>query len=121
MAALPAVVSSIQGGTLRALAVTTEQRWPGLPDVPAVAESGYPGYEALNWYGFLGPKGLPKEIVDRLNREIVKALATPDIRQRASAMDFEVVGSAPDEFGAEISRDIARWGKVIRDAGIKPR
>ena len=90
-----------------------------MPDVPTVAESGLPGYEALNWYGYLAPAGTPKEIVDRLAREIAKALANPKVVDQMNKTGVEPLSMTPDEFGRYIKREYDTWGKVVKEAGIK--
>jgi tripartite-type tricarboxylate transporter receptor subunit TctC len=112
-------ISQIRAGKAKAVATTGSKRAALMPDVPTVAESGYPGYEALNWYGFLGPKGLPKEIVERLNREIVKALAHPQVVSALHKTGTEPKSSSPEEFAAFIKREYDTWGKVVKEAGIK--
>jgi tripartite-type tricarboxylate transporter receptor subunit TctC len=86
---------------------------------PTIAESGYPGYEALNWYGYLGPKGMQKEIVERLNRELVKALAHPQVVSAMHKTGVEPQSSTPEEFAQYIKREYDTWGKVVKQAGIK--
>jgi tripartite-type tricarboxylate transporter receptor subunit TctC len=106
-------------GRLRALAVTSAQRLPAWPDLPTVSESGLPGYEYVGWLGIAAPAGTPKEVIARLHREMDKVSGT------AEALEFfATTGSAPgkmtsDEFGAFIRTEYAKWGKVVRDAGIK--
>jgi tripartite-type tricarboxylate transporter receptor subunit TctC len=90
-----------------------------MPEVPTVAEQGYPNYEALNWYGFLGPAGLPKPIVERLHREIAKAIADPEVVSAMKKTGVEPQSSRPEEFAAYIKSEYATWGKVIKQAGIK--
>jgi tripartite-type tricarboxylate transporter receptor subunit TctC len=90
-----------------------------MPDVPTVAEQGYPNYEALNWYGFLGPAGMPKPIVERLHREIAKAIADPEVVSAMKKTGVEPQSSRPEEFAAYIKSEYATWGKVIKQAGIK--
>ena len=90
-----------------------------MPDVPTVAEQGYPGYEALNWYGFLGPAGMPKPIVERLHDEIAKALSNPEVVSAMKKTGVEPQSSQPAEFAAYIKSEYATWGKVIKQAGIK--
>src|SRR5262249_53029803 len=108
----------VRSGQLRALAVTAGARWHGLPDVATLSET-VPGYELDTWAGMGAPKGTPAEIVERLNREINAALATPEIR--AKYADFGTLLSiSPAEFGALVAQDIEKWGKVIRFAGLKP-
>lgn len=118
-ATLPAAMPHVKSGKLRPVAVTTAHRSLALPELPTIAESGVPGYEAATWYGLLAPAGTPKAIVGRLHAEIVKILAT-DTRQQLVAQGFEPVGNTPAEFAAYIKSEITKWGKVIRDAGIKP-
>jgi len=118
-ATLPAAMPHVKSGKLRPVAVTTSRRSQALPELPTIAESGVSGYEATTWYGLLAPAGTPKAIVGRLHAEIVKILAT-DTRQFLMAQGFEPAGTAPAEFAGYIKSEIAKWGKVIRDAGIKP-
>ena len=112
-------ISQIRAGKAKAVATTGSKRAALMPEVPTVAESGYSGYEALNWYGFLAPRGTPKEIIDRLNREIVKALANPQVVAALHKTGTEPKSSTPDEFAAYIKREYDTWGKVVKDAGIK--
>src|SRR5688572_4328058 len=112
-------ISQIRAGKAKAVATTGSKRAALMPDVPTIAEQGYPGYEALNWYGFLAPKGTPKEIVDRLNREIVKALAHPQVVAALHKTGTEPKSSTPEEFAAYIKREYDTWGKVVKEAGIK--
>ena len=109
----------VKQGTVRALAVTGAQRSPALPDVPTLAESGAPDQESDIIAGLMAPGGTPPEIVDRLNREIVKVVAMPDVRARLSALGFEPIGSTPKQFAERIRSEIDKWAKVIRAAGIK--
>jgi tripartite-type tricarboxylate transporter receptor subunit TctC len=109
----------VKQGTVRALAVTGAQRSPALPDVPTLAESGAPDQESDIIAGLLVPGGTPPEIVDRLNREVVKAVAMPDVRARLLALGFEPIGSTPKQFAQRIRSEIDKWAKVIRAAGIK--
>jgi tripartite-type tricarboxylate transporter receptor subunit TctC len=115
LAALP----SVKNGRLRALAVTTPERSAFLPGVPTVAESGLRGFEARQIYGVLAPAGTPRDIVTRLNQEIVKVMQTDDTRSRLSADGSEVKTSTPEELEKTIVSEIAKWKKVIRQAGIK--
>jgi tripartite-type tricarboxylate transporter receptor subunit TctC len=112
-------VSQIRAGKARAIATTGSKRAALMPEVPTIAEQGYPGYEALNWYGFLAAKGTPKEIVDRLNREFVKALANPQAVAALHKTGTEPKSSTPAEFAAYIKREYDTWGKVVKEAGIK--
>jgi len=113
-----AIVPHIQSGKLRPLAVTGKKRASPLPGVPTVAESGYPDYEAGSWYGLLAPAGTPREIVARLHGDAVKALEQPEIRSRLAGEGAEPVGSTPEQFAAYIRSELARMGRLIRDAHI---
>jgi len=112
-------VKQIEAGKARAIATTGSKRAELMPDVPTVAEQGYPGYEALNWYGFLGPAGMPKPIVERLHDEIAKALSNPEVVSAMKKTGVEPQSSKPEEFAAYIKREYDTWGKVIKQAGIK--
>jgi len=110
----------VKDGRLRALGVTSAKRAAGAPDIPTIAEAGVPGYEATQWFGILAPAGTPVEIVNRLHREVVRVLATPEMRERFTADGAEPVGSTPEEFLAYIRSETAKWSGVIKQAGIKP-
>jgi tripartite-type tricarboxylate transporter receptor subunit TctC len=112
-------ISQIRAGKAKAVATTGSKRAALMPDVPTIAESGYPGYEALNWYGFLGPRGLQKDVVERLNKELVKALAHPQVVAALHKTGTEPKSSTPDEFAAYIKREYDTWGKVVKEAGIR--
>jgi tripartite-type tricarboxylate transporter receptor subunit TctC len=112
-------ISQIRAGKAHALATTGSKRAALMPEVPTVAESGYPGYEALNWYGFLGPANMPKDLVSRLNREIVRALANPEAIAQLNKTGVEPTSSTPAEFARYIEREHQTWGKVVKEAGIK--
>ena len=112
-------VPQVRSGRLRGLAITGAQRSPALPDLPTVAESGVPGYEASLWYGFLGPARVPAEIVRRLNTEIVAVLALPDVRQRLADQGVDARSSTPEEFARLIAADLQRWPKIVERAGVK--
>ena len=116
-AAMPTVTGVIKEGRLRALAVTTPKRFRGLPDVPTIAESGYPGYDFSSWFGVLAPAGTPEPVIERLNGEIVKALKDPGVRERLH--DYEIFGSTPKEFAAFIESEIDKTAKVIAASGAK--
>jgi len=114
-------ISQIRAGKAIAVATTGAKRAALMPDVPTIAEAGYQGYEALNWYGFLAPKGTPKEIVERLNKELVKALANQQVVAALHKTGTEPKSSSPEEFAAYIKREYDTWGKVVKEAGIKPQ
>ena len=116
--AVPPAAPLVSGGTLRALAVTSAKRSGALPDVPTMSEAGISGQEADTLQGVLVPAGTPKEIVDRLNREIVKAIALPDVKKQFDTLGFDPIANTPDEFAARIKEEIGRWAKVIREANI---
>ena len=118
-ATLPAALPHVKSGKLAAVAVTSARRSPALPDLPTVAESGVPGYEASTWYGVLAPARTPASAIERLHGDIVKILAQPEFRERLQAQGFDLVGSSPEAFRAAIRSEIAKWGRVVRDAGIR--
>jgi tripartite-type tricarboxylate transporter receptor subunit TctC len=109
----------IQAGSLRALAVTTAKRFPLLPDLPTIAESGYPGFEALAWNGVLVPAATPKPIVARLNAEMNAILKEPDVVTKMHNFGFDLVGGTPEAFGALIHGEAVKWAPVIRKLGLK--
>ena len=113
------VLPHVKSGRLRALAVTTARRLPSLPDLPTVAESGLAGYETITWFGFVAPAHTPQPVVARLNGEIVKVLATAEVRAQFSAQGIETLGGTPGEFAAYIRAEIDKWAKVIRQSGAK--
>src|SRR6187397_549155 len=116
--ALPPTAPQVQAGKLRGLAVTSAKRSSALPDVPTMAEAGVTGQESETMQGILVPAGTPKEIVDLLNREIVKAMALPDVKEKCAQLGFDPVANKPDEFAAYIKKEVEKWGKVIKDANI---
>jgi tripartite-type tricarboxylate transporter receptor subunit TctC len=115
---MPPAVPHVKSGRLRALAVTTRSRTPSMPDLPTVAES-LPGYETVAWFGVLAPAGTPKDVVNRLSMEIAKIARSPDMRERLEGMGAEPVGGTPEEFGAVMARDIAKWTALAKSVGIK--
>ena len=114
-----AILPHIKSGRLRALAVTGTKRLPLLPDLPTVAERGFPGYEASSWYGILAPAGTPREIVTKLNAEFTKALEQPEVSRTLRAEGAEPIGGSPEQFAAFIRAEKDRMGKVIREGGIR--
>jgi tripartite-type tricarboxylate transporter receptor subunit TctC len=113
-------ITPIRAGKLRALGVTTAKRSPLLPDVPAVGEKDVPGYDVIGWYGIVGPPGMPREIVSRLNTEIVRLLQTPDVRERLMNEGAEPIISSPEQFTAFLVEDQRKWANVIKAANIRP-
>jgi len=116
---MPTVIQYVRGGKLRALAATGSRRSSAAPDIPTVAESGIPGFEVTVWYGVSAPAMTPRAIVNRLNSEIVRALNSPDLRERLKSQGAEPVGNTPEQYTAFIQDEIAKWAKVIQAAGIK--
>ena len=118
-ATMPSVVPQLKNGRVRVIATTTLKRSSLLPDIPTVAESGVPGYEALVWYGFLGPRGIPARIVTRLNGEMAAILKAPDVRERMAAEGLELPDTSPEYFRKVLRRDIEKWTRVVQAANIK--
>jgi tripartite-type tricarboxylate transporter receptor subunit TctC len=106
-------------GKLRALAITSIKRSRLAPELPTMAESGFPGFEAVPWFGLLAPRGTPQDVIDKLYAETVKALALPELRRKFDELGLEPVGNTPAEFDAVIRKETPEWAKVIRDAGIR--
>ena len=113
------VIPFIHAGKLRALAVTTARRSPSVPDLPTVSEAGVPGFEAITWHGVVVPAATPAPLVERLNRDIVAALAQADLRERLAALGAEVRAGTPREFADYIASEIPKWSKVVRDSGAR--
>jgi tripartite-type tricarboxylate transporter receptor subunit TctC len=114
------VMPHIKSGKLRPLVQTGEKRSPALPDVPTIAESGFPKFEATAWYGVHAPAKTPKSVVNRLNAEFLKALKLPDVRERLGSLGFEIVGSTPEHYGSYIKSEIRKWEKVVKASGARP-
>jgi tripartite-type tricarboxylate transporter receptor subunit TctC len=118
---IPAVLAHVKSGRLRALAVTTDgKRSPSMPDVPSMSEAGVSGMTIYVWNGLIGPARMPKEVVNKLRAEVVKANAVPSLKELFMAQDFEPVGSSPEEFAKLIRDEIPRWAAVMKSAGITP-
>ena len=118
-ASLPGALPQVKAGRVRALAVTAPKRASQLPDVPAMSET-VPGYEATNWYGVVGPSGMPPAVVEKLNRELMQALRAPDISDLITRQGADPKGSTPGEFQSYLKSEIEKWTNVIRAAGIRP-
>jgi tripartite-type tricarboxylate transporter receptor subunit TctC len=110
----------VRSAKLRALGVTSARRSPMVPDVPTIAEAGVPGYEASPWYGLMVPAKTPPEIIARLHAESVKVLNRPDLKERFTASDFQLIGAGPEQFGAHIRSEIVKWGKIVKATGLRP-
>ena len=116
---MPSAIGLIRGGSVRALAVTTPQRWSGLPDVPTMAESGVPGYDVTAWFGLLAPAKTPRDIVDLLYKNITEILKEEPIRKRLVELGAEPVGNPPDAFAQQIVAEVRRWRQVVAATGVK--
>ncbi len=115
----PLVLQHVKEGRLKALAITSAGRSPLLPDVPTVAEAGLPGIEFGAWNGVFVPAGTPEDIVSVLNREIVRIIALPEVRERLIALGFDPGGNTSAQFKAMVNAEIERWAKVVRDSGAR--
>ena len=116
---MPSALPHVKAGKLRALAVSTVKRSPVAPEIPTVSESGLPGFEVSVWFAVLAPAGTPREISQRLNQVLVKALQTADVRERLMTQGAEPIGNTPDEFTGQMKRDLVKWAKVVKDGAIK--
>jgi tripartite-type tricarboxylate transporter receptor subunit TctC len=119
-ATIPSVIEFVRAGRLRALAVTSGQRSAAVPDVPTVAESGYPDFEASSWFALVGPADVPPEIAAKLQDEVVRALKIPEIRSKLVQLGADPVASTPQEFAAYLRAETAKWAKVVKASGAKP-
>ncbi len=109
----------VRSGRLRALAVTTPKRISAAADVPTVQEAGFPAYEVTNWHGLVGPKGLPRDVLERLNKEVNEALRSPEMAKVLAGDGLEPAGGTPEEFAVIIKNELARWNQVVKQAGVK--
>jgi len=116
---MPPIIPHVRSGRVRAIAVTTEKRAGVLPDVPTIAESGVPGYAMSTWYGAVAPSKTPRDIVVKLNQEMLKALALPDIKERMATLGAEIVATSPEQTAAIFKSDLAKYTKVAKEAGIR--
>src|SRR5438067_8270267 len=117
---ITAVRGHVKAGTLRGIAVTTRKRSSSMPELPTIAESGLPGYDASTWGGILAPAGTPKAVVAKLNGAMNAALKEDDVRAKLSGAGIEIQGGTPAEFGEVIKAEIDKWGRIVREAGIQP-
>jgi len=118
-ATIPSVIEFVRAGRLRALAVTSKARSAAVPEIPTVAESGFPEFEASSWFGLLGPADLPREIVVKLQTEVVRILTIPEIRNRLTLQGADPAGSTPEEFATYIHAETAKWATVVKASGAK--
>ena len=114
---LPSSISQIKAGKLRAIAVTTLKRSPALPDVPTIAESGLPGYDASSWFGMHAPAGTPRDIINKIHGVVTKSLHTPEMAERLASQGAQAVGNTPEEFTEFLREEIAKWAKVVKASG----
>lgn len=119
VSSIPTLIGHIKNGKIRALAVTSVNRVDDLPQVPTVAEVGYKGFEAVTWFGVLGPAGLPKDVVEKVNAEVNKALGAEDVKKKLEDQGVDIAGSTPEAFGKLVRDDIAKWGRIVKDSGAK--
>jgi tripartite-type tricarboxylate transporter receptor subunit TctC len=116
---VPTLIGQIKQGKLRALAVTSAKRVDDLPEVPTINESGYKGFDAVTWFGFVAPAGTPKDVVAKLNAEFNKALKQADLRKKLEDQGADPAGGTPEQFATLIKDDISRWGKIVKESGAK--
>jgi tripartite-type tricarboxylate transporter receptor subunit TctC len=116
---MPSSLPLVKEGKLRALGVTSVKRSPAAPEIPTIAEQGLPGFDAVSWFALFAPAGTPKPVVDRLQAEVKKILASPDVARKLAEAGLEVVGSSADELAAYQRTEIAKWAKVVKDSGAK--
>ena len=119
MSSVPSALAQIKGGRLRAIAVISAKRAAEMPEVPAIAESGYAGFDATTWYGLLAPAGTPAAVIKRLNAEVNRALGMPDVSGRLAAEGGEVLGGSPERFASLLKVDHAKWGRIVKESGAK--
>ncbi|MEO8441626.1 MAG: tripartite tricarboxylate transporter substrate-binding protein [Betaproteobacteria bacterium] len=115
----PPAMMNMKSGKLRALAVTSEKRWPFTPELPTLAEEGVTGFAAANWWGILFPRGVPQPIVDKVNAALVKALTTPEVKTRLGDLGVEARPGTAEQFGEFMAKESAKYAKLIKDANIK--
>jgi tripartite-type tricarboxylate transporter receptor subunit TctC len=120
-ATMPPTLPHVKSGRLKGLAVGSLKRAKAIPELPTVAEMGYPAFEAGSWFGLLAPAGTPRPIVARLNKEVHKALAAPELNERLATEGAEPAANTPEEFAAFIKAEIVKWGKVAKAANIEPQ
>jgi tripartite-type tricarboxylate transporter receptor subunit TctC len=119
MSSVPTLLGQIKQGKLRPLAVTSAKRVDDLPNVPTINESGYKGFDAVTWFGFLAPAATPKDVIAKLNTEFNKALQQPELRKKLGDEGADAVGGTPEQFAELIKAEIPRWGKVVKDSGAR--
>jgi tripartite-type tricarboxylate transporter receptor subunit TctC len=119
MSSIPPALPMLSSGRVKAIGVTSARRMPSLPNVPTIAEGGLPGYEVTNWYGVMAPAGIPKDVLTRVNADLVRILKQPDVQQRFQGEGGDIIANTPDEFGKFIRNEIAKWDKAVKASGAK--
>lgn len=119
MSSATTVVGHVRGGKLRALAVTGKKRLESMPEVPTIGESGYPGFDAVSWFGLLAPAGTPAAIIERINTEVNKILTLPDVKEKIASEGGEPIGGTPQEFARILAEELPRWAKLVKESGAK--
>ncbi len=117
---VPSAIPHVRSGKLRAIAVASDKRLPYLPDLPTFAESGFPAYEISSWQGILAPAGTRKDVIAKINGELLALLKTPAMRERMAREGADAVGSTPEEFARRVASEVAKWAKVAKDSGLAP-
>lgn len=112
-------VPHVKAGRVRAIAVTSAQRSAAMPDVPTVAESGVPGFETEAWFGLVGPAGMPGDLVEKIRHSFAKALEQPQVKEALSSQGLTLIAGPPGEFGSFMKNELSRWGKVIKESGVR--
>lgn len=118
-ATIPSAIQHVRAGKLRAVAVTSLKRSAGVPDVPTIAESGYPGFDASSWFGLTGPAGMPREVALKISADIARVLKAPEMRERFVQQGADPVGSTPEEFGTHMKNETAKWARLVKSSGAK--
>ena len=116
---VPPVINHVRAGKLRALAVTSAKRFSLLPDIPTITEAGVPGFDMSTWWGLVAPGAVSKDVVSRLHGETIKLLRQPDVKEKIAFVGAETVGNSPEEFGAYIRSERAKYARIVKDANIK--
>lgn len=117
--AVPELIQFVKAGRLRAIAVTSRERYPLVPELPTMIEVGFPGFEAGNWIGVVVPAATPRPVVTKLSADMVRVIRTPEIKEKFSAQGIDPIGTTPEEFGKFLKSEVEKWGKVVRDVGAK--
>jgi tripartite-type tricarboxylate transporter receptor subunit TctC len=117
--AVPELIQFVKAGRLRALAVTSRERYPLVPELPTMIEAGYPGFEAGNWIGVVVPAGTPRPVVAKLSTEMARAVRTPDVKEKFAQQGIDALGTTPEEFRRLLAADVQKWGKVVRETGTR--